>query len=133
MLVRLAVRVRAAGYVVAGIDATAVNARQVILAVVVRRALALAGRDPRAADTVRVADHTLGAFAHVVTLRVDAVGAVAAGVVRALVHVDAAVLRVALEAGLAHAARRVARRASRIDAAREAIAGICNDGNASDN
>lgn len=127
MLVGLAVRVRAAGYVVAGVHAAAVHARQVILALVVRRALALAGRDPGATGTVRIADHAFRALAHMVTLGVDAVSAVAAGIVRAFVHVDAAVLRVALEAGLAHAARRIARRAPRVNAARETVARICND------
>lgn len=124
MLVRLAVRVRAAGYVLAGIYAAALHARQVILAIVVRRALALAGRNSRAANTVRIADHTSRAFACVSALRIDAIRAVTAGIVRAFVHVDAAVLRVTLEAGLAHAPRWIARGALRVDAAWEAITGI---------
>lgn len=125
MLIGLAVRVGTAGHVVAGIDATSVNARQVIFAIVVRRALALAGRDSCAAGAVRIANHALGALAHVISLRVDAVRAVTAGVIRTFVHVDAAVLRVALETGLAHASRWIARRASRVDTARETVAGIC--------
>lgn len=124
MFIGLTVRVRAAGYTVTGVDAAAVHARQIILAIVVRRALALAGRDSRATNAIRIADHTLRTLAHVIALRVDAVRAVAAGIVRALVHVDATVLRIALEAGLAHASRRIVRRALRVDAARETVARI---------
>lgn len=128
MLVGFAIRVRTAGYIFARIDATSVNAGQVILAVVVGRALALAGRDSHAAGAVRIADRALRALAYVISFRVDAVGAVAARVVRAFVHVDATVLRVTLEAGLAHASRRIARRAPRVYAAWETVAGICNNG-----
>lgn len=125
MLVGFAVRVRTARDVVARVDATSLNARQIILAVVVRRAFALAGRDSRATGAVGIADHALRTLAHVIAFRVDAVRAVTARIVRAFVHVDATVLRIAFETGLAHASRRIARRAFRVNAARETIARIC--------
>lgn len=124
VLVGLAIRVRTAGYIVARINAAALDARQIILAIVVDGTLALAGRNSRTAGAVRIADHTSGTLAHVISLGVNAIRAVAARIVRALVHVDAAVLRIALEASLAHASRRIARRAFRVNAAWETVARI---------
>jgi len=60
----------------------------------------------------------------VIALRVDAVRTVAAGIIRAFVHINATVLRVTLEASLAHAPRRIARGAPRVNAAWETVAGI---------
>lgn len=125
MLIRLAVGIRTARYVIAWIDTASLNARQVILAVVVRRALAFTGRDSRAASTVWISDHSFRTLAHVAALRVDAVCTMTARIIRAFVHVNATVLRIPLKASLAHASRRIARCAPRVNTAWEAIAGIC--------
>jgi hypothetical protein len=132
VFVRFAVGVGTAGHVVAWIDAAALHAGQVILALVVRRALLLGHGGTRAANAVRVAGHAPGTFADVAALGVEAVGPAAARVVAALVHVDAAVLWVALVAGLAHALGRVGRRALCVYSAGEAVAWICGQGTRGD-
>lgn len=123
VFVRLAVSVRPAGYVVARVHASAVHACEQIVAVVVRAALVL-GHGSGAPAPVRVAHRAPRAFADVVAFRVDAVGAVPAGVVRALVHVHATVLGIPLVAGLAHASRWIARRALGVYAAWKPVARI---------
>lgn len=124
MLVRLAVRIWTAGYVVAGIDTASLDTRQVILAIVVGRAFAFTGRHSRATSTVRITEHTSGALAHMTALCIYAIGTVTAGIVRAFVHVDTTVLGVTLKPSLAHAPRWIAWGAPRVDATRETIAGI---------
>lgn len=123
MFVRLAVSVRPAGYVVARVHASAVHACEQIVAVVVRAALVL-GHGSGAPAPVRVAHRAPRTFADVVAFRVDAISAVAAGVVRALVHVHATVLGIPLVAGLAHASRWIARRALGVYAAWKPVARI---------
>lgn len=125
MLVRLAIRVRSAGYVIARVHATASDAGEDVIAVVVGGALVLSHGNSGATSPVRIADCSLRTLADVVALGVDAVGTVPAGVVRALVHVHAAVLGVSFVASLAHAPWWIAWRALRVDAAREPIAGVC--------
>lgn len=124
MLIGLAIRVWTARYIVARINAASLDACQIIFAIVVRGTLAFAGRNSRTASTVRITNHTFRTLAHVISLRVDAIRAMTARIIRALVYVDATVLRIALEASLAHASRRIARRAFRINAAWETIARI---------
>lgn len=124
MFVRLAVGVRSARYVVARIHTSPADAGEDVVAIVVRGALVLRDRDPGATGSVRVAHGSLRTLADVVALRVDAVGAVSARVVRALVHVHAAVLGVSFVACLAHAPWRIAGCTLRVYTAWEPVARI---------
>lgn len=126
VLVGLAVGVRSAGHIVAWIDATALDTGEVVIAVVVGRALLL-GHGSTSADAARavwIARAAARALAHVATLGVEAVGASAARIVHALVNVGTAVLRVAFVARLAHALGRVGRCALCVHSAWEAVAWI---------
>lgn len=123
MFVRLAISVRPARYVVARVHASAVHACEQIVAVVVRAALVL-GHGSGAAAPVRVAHRTPRAFADVVALRVDAIGAVPARIIRALVHVHASVLGIPLVTSLAHAPRWIAGRALGVYTAWKPVARI---------
>lgn len=124
MFIRLAIRVWPARYIVARINTTSLDACQIIFAIVVRRTLAFAGRNSRAANTVRITDHTFGTLAHVISLRVDAIRPMTARIIRALVHVDAAMLRITFETSLAHASWRIARSAFRINTTWKTVARI---------
>lgn len=126
VFVGFAVRVRTTWYVVTGVHASAANACEDVIAVVIGGALVLRNSDSGATSAVRIADGTSGAFADVIALGVDAVGVVAAGVVRALVHIHATVLGISFVTSLAHAPGRVARCAFCVDATWEPVARICN-------
>lgn len=123
MFVRLAVSVRPARYVVARVHASAVHAGEQVVAVVVRGALVL-GHGSGTTAPVRIAHRPPRTFADVVAFRVDAVGAVPARIVRALVHVHATVLGIPLVTGLAHAPRGIARRALGVYTAWKPVARI---------
>lgn len=124
VFVGFAVRVRTTWYVVTGVHASAANACEDVIAVVIGGALVLRNSDSGATSAVRIADGTSGAFADVIALGVDAVGVVAAGVVRALVHIHATVLGISFVTSLAHAPGRVARCAFCVDATWEPVARI---------
>lgn len=125
MFVGFAVGVRSAWYVVAGIDATALYASQVILALVVPGALLLgSGYSAAATGVVRVADGSTRAIASVTTLGVLTIGTMTARIVGALVDVYATVLWITLVARLAHALWRVAWRAFGVNSTWETFAWI---------
>lgn len=124
MLVGLTVRVRPARYIVARVCASSADAGKDVVAVVVRRALALRHRDACAPSAIWISDCSLRTLADMIALRVDAVGSVPARVVRALVDIHATVLGVSFVASLAHAPRRIAGSALRVDATWETVARI---------
>lgn len=124
MLVGLAVGIRPAGYVVARIHASAVHTGEDVIAVVVGGTLVLRYDDAGTAAAIRITHCSLWTLANMVALGVDAVGAVSARIIRALVHVDAAVLRVTFVTSLAHAPWWIARCALRVDTAWESVARI---------
>lgn len=105
VFVRFAIGIGSAGHIVAWIDAASLDAGQVVLAVVVGRAFLLGLGTSGAASAVRIAGHTPRAFAYVTTFGVEAVGTPTAGVVRAFVYVDAAVLWIALVTRQTHTSR----------------------------
>lgn len=124
MFVRLAVGVGSAGHVVTRIDAAALDAGQVVLAVVVGRALLLRLGTPGAAHAVRIAGHAARTFAHMTALGVEAVGTPAAGIAGAFVYIDAAVLWIALVTRQTHTARWVRWCAFGVQATWESVARI---------
>lgn len=104
------------------------HARQRVGAVVVVVALILADALllEHASAFIRIAGHSLRTHAFVAAVLVDALRSVRARIAvrRALVLIEAALERVALESDFAHALRRIGRRALRIDAARISFAWI---------
>lgn len=124
MLVRFAIGIWPARYVVARVHAPSVHTSENIITVVVGRALVLCDSDSRTTSTVRITHCSLWTLADVVTLGVDAVCTVSAGIVRAFVHIDASMLRISLVASLAHAPWWIAWGTLRVDTTRETITGI---------
>lgn len=123
MLVRLAISVWPARYIVARVRAPTVDAGEQIVAIVVRGTLVL-GHGSGTTTSIRIAHCPLRTFANVIAFRVDAIGTVSARIIRALVHIHATVLRIPLVTSLAHAPRWIAWRAFRVYAAWKSVARI---------
>ena len=123
MVFRLAVGVGAARQCLARIDARALDAGQLSIALTVAAAFwrARFGLAGLAARLVGIAELSGGATALEAAVLVDALSARSARVVAALVDVGAAQDGVARVARFAHAFRRVGRSTLAVDAAREAL------------
>lgn len=125
MVLRFAVGVRSANQTPARADTGPFDASEGVSAIAVQSAFRLhATSIQNAPALVRIPGHSLGTHALVPSLLVQAVRTVSARSVQAFVDVDASLERIALEAGLAHALGRVARRALGVDSAREPLAGV---------
>lgn len=105
VFVRLAVGIGSTGHIVTRIDTASLDAGQVILAVIVGRALLLSLGPSGATRAVRIAGHATRALTYVTAFGVEAVGTPTAGVVRAFVYIDAAVLWIALVTRQTHTSR----------------------------
>lgn len=79
-----------------------------------------------AATFIRIAGHAIGTHAFIAAALVDTLSAIGARIAvrRALIIVEASLQRIALEANLAHALRRIGRRALGVDAARVPFAWV---------
>jgi hypothetical protein len=118
-----AVRVRTADERSAWTDASFLDASQCVGTVLVGLTFGL-GR-PRfqdAATFVGISGHASRTYAFVTSFLVETLSAVGARSICALVHIDATLQGVSFVTGFAHALRRIARSAFRVDSAGEPLA-----------
>lgn len=126
MFIGLAIGVGTTRHIITRVHTIAVNASQVIFAIVIGRAFGF-GYRPRTTACVWISDRAFRAFAYVTASGIYAISSVTARIIYTFVDIDATVLRITLVTGQTHTSRWIARSAFGIDTTRESIARIYID------